>query len=74
MFFAVKSSCERITACSNRLKSGNRHWKKLALILAAVAGMLLSAVYFFNSDQLIVAMTGIASIAMVALFFLKMRG
>ena len=35
-----------VAVLANRLKSGNRHWKKLALILAAVAGMLLSAVYF----------------------------
>jgi len=54
-----------------KFKAGNKSWKKLAIVLAAVAAMFLGAIFLLASDILAVAGATAVSLLLLVWFFRK---
>ncbi|MCX6802336.1 MAG: hypothetical protein NT067_04455 [Candidatus Diapherotrites archaeon] len=69
----VLSAIFGLALIAGTIKSDRKNLKKLIAVLVVAVGLFLAVVYYLNSDQTYMLVAGAVSIALFALYFLKLR-
>ncbi|MFH1235008.1 MAG: hypothetical protein V1493_05360, partial [Candidatus Diapherotrites archaeon] len=71
--WTVLSAILGLALIAGTIKSDRKNLKKLVVVLAVSIALFLTVVYYLNSDQTYMLGAGVVSVALFALYFLKLR-